>query len=74
MSVLMFLPEAMNNSVVRVPSPKEFFMFSVPAILYSINNNIVVHIQTFVDPASFQVLLVNINNVLYQKYLTEVWP
>ncbi|XP_033109448.1 probable UDP-sugar transporter protein SLC35A4 [Anneissia japonica] len=31
-------------------------LFSVPALLYCLNNNFVVHIQLYMDPASFQVL------------------
>ncbi|XP_028399157.1 probable UDP-sugar transporter protein SLC35A4 isoform X2 [Dendronephthya gigantea] len=39
-----------------LPTPKQFIMFSVPGILYAVNNNLVVHIQAYMDPASFQVL------------------
>ena len=53
----MLLPEFRKDSklVLIVPTPKQFVMFSVPAILYTVNNNLVVHIQAYVDPASFQV-------------------
>ncbi|KAI8501307.1 hypothetical protein Bbelb_205780 [Branchiostoma belcheri] len=39
-----------------LPRLKYWVPFSVPALLYCINNNIVVHIQLYIDPASFQVL------------------
>ncbi|XP_035657953.1 probable UDP-sugar transporter protein SLC35A4 [Branchiostoma floridae] len=39
-----------------LPKVKYWVPFSVPALLYCINNNIVVHIQLYMDPASFQVL------------------
>ncbi|XP_078685476.1 putative UDP-sugar transporter protein SLC35A4 isoform X1 [Branchiostoma floridae x Branchiostoma belcheri] len=39
-----------------LPRLKYWVPFSVPALLYCINNNIVVHIQLYMDPASFQVL------------------
>ncbi|XP_072167144.1 probable UDP-sugar transporter protein SLC35A4 [Diadema setosum] len=32
------------------------WMFAIPALLYAINNNLVVFIQEFMDPASFQIL------------------
>ncbi len=53
----MSLPEFRKDSklVLIVPTPKQFVMFSIPAILYTVNNNLVVHIQAYVDPASFQV-------------------
>ncbi|CAB4007108.1 probable UDP-sugar transporter SLC35A4, partial [Paramuricea clavata] len=58
LAVLMLLPEFRKDSkpILMVPTPKQFMMFSVPAILYTVNNNLVVHIQAYVDPASFQVL------------------
>ena len=56
----MLLPELCENDRKKllIPTPKQFMMFSVPAILYTINNNLVVHIQAYVDPASFQVEVV----------------
>ena len=57
----MLLPEFVKAAkpVLMVPSPKQFMMFSVPAVLYTVNNNLVVHIQGYVDPASFQVSCMN---------------
>lgn len=53
----MLLPQLRKDSkyVLMLPSPKQFMMFSVPAVLYTMNNNLVVHIQAYIDPASFQV-------------------
>ena len=59
----MLLPELRNDrKQMLIPTPKQFMMFSIPATLYAINNNIVVHIQAYVDPASFQVGVI----MLYQ--------
>jgi len=41
---------------------RTWLAFSVPAILYCINNNLCVHVLLFIDPASYQ-LLVNIKIV-----------
>ncbi|XP_071964082.1 probable UDP-sugar transporter protein SLC35A4 [Antedon mediterranea] len=40
----------------NMPSFQQSLLFSVPALLYCLNNNFVVHIQLYMDPASFQVL------------------
>ncbi|KAK3710034.1 hypothetical protein QZH41_012427, partial [Actinostola sp. cb2023] len=54
-SLFFFIPEVMSGKV-QNPSIQTTLAFSVPAVLYCINNNIVVHIQLFLDPASFQVM------------------
>lgn len=50
------LPEFKRGHKLPLPGPKTVLTFCVPAFLYCINNNLVVHIQLYLDPASFQVL------------------
>ncbi|XP_031553771.1 probable UDP-sugar transporter protein SLC35A4 isoform X2 [Actinia tenebrosa] len=54
-SLFFFIPEALAGNI-HSPSVKTVLAFSIPAVLYCINNNIVVHVQLYLDPASFQVL------------------
>ncbi|XP_070541746.1 probable UDP-sugar transporter protein SLC35A4 [Ptychodera flava] len=54
-SVVMFAPEVVSQGL-RLPHWRHCVLFAVPALLYCINNNIVVHMQLYMDPASFQVL------------------
>ena len=58
-SVFVWVSQPINEWSLRGFSRHITFMkslpFAVPAVLYAVNNNIVVHIQLFMDPASFQV-------------------
>ena len=38
-----------------MPHGDAYFLYLVPAILYTISNNLVTHIQNYTDPASFEV-------------------
>lgn len=38
------------------PSPALVAPYAVPAVLYALNNNLVVHMQAYMDPSSYQVL------------------
>ena len=50
-----FLLPEIKQGHLSSPGPKTVLAFSVPAFLYCVNNNLVVHIQLYLDPASFQV-------------------
>ena len=50
-----FLLPEIKRGHLPSPDPKTVLAFSVPAFLYCVNNNLVVHIQLYLDPASFQV-------------------
>lgn len=39
-----------------IPSPRIIMLYSVPAVLYTVNNNLITHIQLYMDPSSFQLL------------------
>lgn len=54
-SVILLLPE-MWRGTVHYPPIKTVVFFSIPAFLYCISNNTAVHVQVYLDPASFQVL------------------
>nr|XP_006817758.1 PREDICTED: LOW QUALITY PROTEIN: probable UDP-sugar transporter protein SLC35A4-like [Saccoglossus kowalevskii] len=54
-SLSMLAPEVYSKSL-KLPTFMQCVPFAIPALLYCINNNIVVHIQLYIDPASFQVL------------------
>lgn len=40
----------------RIPRLRLWLPFSVPAVLYAINNNMAIHMQLHMDPTSYQVL------------------
>lgn len=43
--------------VLRTPPPPVLVApYAVPAVLYALNNNLVVHMQAYMDPSSYQVL------------------
>lgn len=44
------------STLCQPPSAVLLFSYAVPAILYALNNNLVVLMQAFMDPSSFQVL------------------
>lgn len=44
------------STLSQPPSAVFLFSYAVPAILYALNNNLVVLMQAFMDPSSFQVL------------------
>lgn len=44
------------STLCQPPSAVLLFSYAVPAILYALNNNLVVVMQDFMDPSSFQVL------------------
>ena len=50
----MFMPEAREKGF-EMPSFMFMLPFSVPAILYCINNNFAVHMQLHMDPVTYQV-------------------
>ena len=52
--IVMFLPEAKEKGF-HLPPLSFILPFSVPAILYCLNNNIAVHMQLQMDPATYQV-------------------
>ncbi|XP_077989257.1 putative UDP-sugar transporter protein SLC35A4 [Glandiceps talaboti] len=54
-SVVMLLPTIQSQGI-NLPSWKQVIPFAIPALLYCFNNNIVVHMQLYMDPASFQIL------------------
>lgn len=54
-SIAMFYPEAREKGFSR-PTLRQALPFSVPAVLYCFNNNIAVHMQLQMDPATYQVL------------------
>lgn len=54
-SVAFLIPE-MCRGAVHFPPMKMVVYFSIPALLYCISNNTAVHVQEYLDPASFQVL------------------
>jgi len=54
-SVFLLIPE-MCRGAVHFPPIKTIVFFSIPAFLYCISNNTAVHVQVYLDPASFQVL------------------
>ncbi len=41
----------------QLPTLSQALPFAVPAVLYCLNNNISIHMQLHMDPATFQVLL-----------------
>lgn len=45
-----------GTSILHAPSPPLVAPYAVPAILYALNNNLVVLMQAYMDPSSFQVL------------------
>ncbi|KAL5005521.1 hypothetical protein ScPMuIL_018977 [Solemya velum] len=54
-SLLLFLPEVCREGLV-LPSFKFCLPFAIPACLYCLNNNIAVHMQLHMDPATYQIL------------------
>lgn len=66
-SVSFLVPE-MWKGAVHFPPIKTLVFFSIPAFLYCISNNTAVHVQVYLDPASFQVLCnlkIGITGILY---------
>ncbi|XP_074651884.1 putative UDP-sugar transporter protein SLC35A4 [Tubulanus polymorphus] len=55
LSICMFIPEAKAHGF-TMPTLRYALPFSVPAVLYLINNNLGIHMQTQMDPATYQVL------------------
>lgn len=53
-SVAFLIPEMLHGAVLFLPL-KTLVFFSIPALLYCISNNTAVHVQVYLDPASFQV-------------------
>ena len=47
--------EARRENAVLVPTWRQALPFSVPAVLYSINNNLSVLMQMHMDPATYHV-------------------
>ncbi|ELU08858.1 hypothetical protein CAPTEDRAFT_125710 [Capitella teleta] len=54
-SLSLLLKES-TSTVLSLPSFKEVLPFSIPAVLYTFNNNLAVHMQLQMDPATYQVL------------------
>ncbi|KAK6178808.1 hypothetical protein SNE40_011308 [Patella caerulea] len=54
-SVMMYIPEVIEKGI-KIPSISFFLPLCVPAILYTCNNNISVHMQQEMDPTTYQVL------------------
>lgn len=52
-SVAFLIPEMLRGAVHFLPL-KTLVFFSIPALLYCISNNTAVHVQVYLDPASFQ--------------------
>lgn len=66
-SVAFLIPEMLHGAVHFLPL-KTLVFFSIPALLYCISNNTAVHVQVYLDPASFQVLCnfkIGITGILY---------
>lgn len=66
-SVAFLIPEIWRGAV-HFPPKKTLVFFSLPAFLYFISNNTAVHVQVYLDPASFQVLCnfkTGITGILY---------
>ena len=56
-SVIMFVYRHLTTSKpVVYPSKRVLILYSVPSILYMINNNLITHSQNYMDPASWQIL------------------
>ncbi len=53
-SVVFLIPEIWRGNV-HCPPKKTLVFFAIPAFLYFISNNTAVHVQVYLDPASFQV-------------------
>lgn len=67
LSVAFLIPEMLRGAVHFLPL-KTLVFFSIPALLYCISNNTAVHVQVYLDPASFQVLCnfkIGITGILY---------
>ena len=54
LSVMMFMPEIQQKGFTVPPFPT-ILPYAVPAVLYCLNNNILVHMQLHMDPATYQV-------------------
>ena len=50
-----FLIPEMCRGAVHFPPKKTLVFFAIPAFLYFVSNNTAVHVQVYLDPASFQV-------------------
>ncbi|XP_047140224.1 probable UDP-sugar transporter protein SLC35A4 isoform X3 [Hydra vulgaris] len=55
-SVLMLLKDAFLNKHSISINRKVMLLYIIPAFLYTANNNLVTHVQRFMDPGSFQIL------------------
>ncbi|XP_076443232.1 putative UDP-sugar transporter protein SLC35A4 isoform X2 [Babylonia areolata] len=55
-ATLLTLDTWQGRAVWSLPSPRQALPFAVPAVLYSVNNNLAVFMQVHMDPATYQVL------------------
>lgn len=56
-SGVLFMKELKSsNKCIQYPSGKHIALYSVPAFLYMVNNNLVTHSQNHMDPATFHML------------------
>jgi len=53
--IVLYIPEVKKNGFI-MPPLSFAIPFAVPAVLYAVNNNIAVHMQLQMDPATYQVL------------------
>jgi hypothetical protein len=67
----MFMPEAREKGF-EVPSPRLAVLYCVPALLYFINNNLSIHMQMEMDPASYQVRNTNLFTATLVLRLDEI--
>ncbi|XP_046864913.1 probable UDP-sugar transporter protein SLC35A4 [Xenia sp. Carnegie-2017] len=77
LKLLLSLLAAFRNGEFHVSSWKQCILFSLPAVLYTINHNLVVHIQSYIDPASYQVLSnlkIATTVILYRVFLKRQIP
>ena len=72
LSIGMFIPECKKHGF-EVPSVRFALPFAIPALLYCLNNNIAVHMQLQMDPASYQVFT-NLCRRTYQFYYSLLLP
>ncbi|KAG7275729.1 hypothetical protein CRUP_009832 [Coryphaenoides rupestris] len=56
LAALLLSREALSAALSAPPSPRLVAPYAVPALLYALNNNLVVFMQAYMDPSSYQVL------------------
>jgi len=56
LAALLLSREALSAALSAPPSPRLVAPYAAPALLYALNNNLVVLMQAYMDPSSYQVL------------------